>query len=346
MRVLAITLKHFRCFENKTITLEKPLTLIEGANGSGKTSLLEALTYACYLRSFRTRTPRELIAANQEAFSVKLTLECDEQVTITAGYSQTKRLVKVNDRPIVSYKHLIERYRVITITDEDITLVKGYPEGRRTFIDQAALLIKPEYARVLKNYTQVLEQRNALLASSQANNQGHMLIWNEKFNSLIETIRSIRTEIVQILEKRLDYFLATYFTVPFTVRFTYTPRLATQVLLSQEPYVRHTLYGAHLDEYSLEITSKHTTGSARSFASRGQQRLISLLLKIAQPALLDPQQCVFLLDDVISDLDEPTLAQFLKLVMSFKTQTIITSPLKNSILHDLCAPYGYERITL
>src|SRR5438128_12253648 len=115
--VISIYLKDFRCFEQTTIDLDCPIVLICGANGTGKTSLLEALYYGCYLRSFRTYLSRDLVALGKESFFVKFLIKNGSvnnylEHTIQIGFANNKRLVKVDNKTTVSYKDLLSYYRV------------------------------------------------------------------------------------------------------------------------------------------------------------------------------------------------------------------------------------------
>ncbi|HSW73657.1 MAG TPA: AAA family ATPase, partial [Candidatus Limnocylindria bacterium] len=135
MQLTQLYLKNFRCFADKTITFESPLVLIEGNNGSGKTSLLEALHYLCYLRSFRTHSPRDLLFFGHETFFIKALCEQSGTVAqnheIQVGFSHKKRLVKIDQRAVSSYKELMDYYRIVTLTEDDVVLIQGGPDVRR-----------------------------------------------------------------------------------------------------------------------------------------------------------------------------------------------------------------------
>src|SRR5579872_1217840 len=137
-----VVLKNFRCFKNYVLDLHERVILLEGANGVGKTSFLEALYYACYLRSFRSHSPKELVTFGQNGFFMQIEVannlynhEFFHDIQI--GFSQTKKLVKVDQKTISSYKELMRIYRVISLTEDDLELIKGSPQVRRTFMDQA-----------------------------------------------------------------------------------------------------------------------------------------------------------------------------------------------------------------
>jgi len=131
-------LQNLRCFSDKQIELDAQINLIEGLNGSGKTTIVEALYYLCYLRSFRTNLTQELISFDQDNFFIKANLvtASQNQETLQVGFSQTKRLVKLNGKNVKSFKELISNYRAVILTANDLNLIQGGPEFRRNFIDQ------------------------------------------------------------------------------------------------------------------------------------------------------------------------------------------------------------------
>ena len=104
--------------------------------------------YLCYLRSFRTHLPQELVQFGQDNFFIKARLEngnAADGYDLQVGFSNKKRLVKVNNKSIASYKELLDYYRIVTITEDDLGLIKDGPEERRLFIDQAIMLADPEF---------------------------------------------------------------------------------------------------------------------------------------------------------------------------------------------------------
>lgn len=144
LQLASLYLKDFRCFEQTTIDLDSKIVLICGANGTGKTSLLEALYYGCYLRSFRTHLSRDLVALGKDSFFVKFLIRDgveDNSVdhTIQIGFAHNKRLVKVDNKTAISYKDLLLYYRVVSLTEDDLKLIQDGPEERRAFLDQALL---------------------------------------------------------------------------------------------------------------------------------------------------------------------------------------------------------------
>ncbi len=357
MYIQSLRLDNFRCFSSIELNFTHPITLIEGRNGSGKTSLLEALYYACYLRSFRTRSPRELLAFGHTTFFIKTIVQgltdLDSLSEITIGFSERKRQVKVNGSSIETYKQLLELYRIMSITEDDLLLIKGAPTERRAFLDHGLILSNPSYASLLRRYYHILEQRNALLSHVTRYDPLAYDVWSQQLWEASFSIQALRKVFLEKLEQRTNELLGLFFaTAP--VLLTYESRrsslgnsydefvMLNPVLRNQEQLYKRSLFGAHLDDVSVTFHEKNS----RTYSSRGQQKLLVLLLKLAQPALLATGSVTLLLDDIITDLDESILQCLITLLCSFNTQIIFTSPLAQGTLGRHLAAHQHQRISL
>ncbi len=357
MYIRSFELKNFRCFKEASYTIESSLILLQGPNGSGKSSLLEALYYASYLRSSRTHLPKELIKLQADSFFIRLMVTGNEQAVheLTVGFSPPQRLVKIDQKKISSYKYLFNYYRTISIAEDELMLIKGSPELRRSFIDGALLLGNPEIAKTLSRYRAVLEQRNAFLKNGAFDPLSYK-VWTEQLLALSYNIFQERIKLLARLERHTNTLITTYLGDRYRLRCVYEPKYPldspTNFETFQQTYERletderrcgRTLFGVHLDDIILEFDDQH----ARSYASRGQQKLIVILLKVAQ--LLDLKDrsatAIFLLDDFMTDFDEEKISLIFPLLMSLKTQLFFTSPTKNSYLTDLIRGKG-QIITL
>ena len=349
MRILSLELKHFRCFAFYTVPIEGSFTVLVGDNGSGKSTVLEALHYACYLRSFRTAHAKELIALGQQAFFVKVVLAVrdTEQDTLEIGFSGNQRLLKINGKKVTSYKELLDSYRIITVTEDDLLLIKGGPEQRRAFIDAAVMLHEPTYIQLLKEHKAILAQRNSLLYAKRKPDTLSYEIWTEKLWLCASAIAQKRSNLLKQLEKEVKALTPLFFPQEQQVELTYLSKkdvdtsswelfLANLPLLAaQEERMGRSCFGAHVDDFSFIFKQ----ASLQRYASRGQQKLMVLLLKIAQFKLGVPT--IFLLDDFITDLDPEVLRKLLALLIRLKTQIIIATPqLEDSFLEKLapCNP--------
>ena len=166
MIIETVKLKNFRCFKEGYFELDPSCTVILGKNGSGKSSLLEALHYSCYLRSFRTHHNEELIFRDEkiEAGADHFFIEIAGEQKIKASFSLTGgKLVSYDSKKVQSYKELFSFHKVITVTSQDSELIQGAPEKRREFMNYALFLKKPDFFHYFQRYKNDLAQRNALL---------------------------------------------------------------------------------------------------------------------------------------------------------------------------------------
>lgn len=311
--------------------------VLEGANGIGKTSLLEALYYACYLRSFRTRTTKELISFGQNAFFMKLDVQDDSLSahTISIGFSPQKRLVKVDQQVASSYKDLMLYYKVLSVTEQDLLIVQGGPQERRTVLDQFLLLANPDYAYTMRAYRQLVDQRNALIAAPMVDKETYAIVTKQLWQRSHE-VQQVRMDFLVTLQQEVGTLQSSYLPHMPLIELLYMPKRelggsiddfnqANPDLYAQERRYRRTLFGSHLDDVGITFSGR----PARLFASRGQQKLIVLLIKMAQLRLLSAHghSGIFLLDDFMTDFDPDRASLLLDALSGLESQLIFTSPI-------------------
>lgn len=345
--ITALHVRNFRCFGAVTVSLDAPITIIQGINGSGKTSLAEALYYACYLRSFRTSHARELVHGDNDHFAIQLAGIDNTQVPwrISIGYHDGKRKVRINDTVVQSYKELLNAYRVVTGTADDVQLIAGGPEQRRLFMDQAVLLVEPTFGQTMRTYRRALQQRNAVLAYGAFNADTYAL-WTEQLWETARVIIDKRMQLLARIESHMNQLCIDYISPDVSVTLSYTEKnhalgsdrnaffhyVHTSIKNSERRY-RRTLWGPHLHDCTILFKKKQS----RIYASRGQQKLLALLLKLALlKEISDPVLVV--LDDFITDFDEEVTKRIITMLTNMPHQLVITTPrTHNTITHTLAS---------
>jgi len=357
MRVKQLTLKNFRCFSNLNVEFERPVTIISGDNGTGKTSILEAIHYMCYMRSFRASSPKDLISFDTNNFFVKVTFENDTSLhnELQIGFSQNKKIVKLNKNGINSFKDLMDFYRVITLTEDDLLLIKGGPDLRRAFLDQAILLLDYNFLEKVRKFKKVLSQRNTLLQEHVVHAESYDL-WTFQLWEKSRNVQLVRAHIIKNLEDVVNQVLDQIFKEKIYVSFEYKTKNIElngdynefidkiDKIKQQELRFRRSLFGAHLDDFIIKFQSK----KSKAYASRGQQKLVVLLLKIAQMAVLKKKRgpAVLLLDDFMTDFDEEKAALLANFLVSLDCQLIFTSPAKSGFFDGKLLKLGAFKIEL
>ncbi len=349
MRIASVRLRNFRCFSTLDLEFESPVVLIHGPNGSGKTSILEALHYACYLKSFKTHLPKDIVRSDTEGFGVGLSLVTQGLDNLQVQFNRKKKIVKLNEQGIRSYKELYDAYRVVTITEGDLLMIQGAPSVRRSFLDTMVLLIDPSHAALAQKYRVILNNRNALVSRGYADDESYMLWTNQLLQTSI-AMQKARIEAVMQLEVEAQMLIKDILPVsettglPLTIKYTYArPYRDIEGIISAEELIerypglkenelrqKRTLFGAHLDDFVVNYLGR----SCRTYSSRGQQKLVVFLLKLAQLQGMKARGStgtILLVDDFMTDFDATKSAALLPLMTKLSSQVIITSPLEGLV---------------
>ncbi len=354
MRITHVHIKNFRCFQSLELPFANNIILIEGINGTGKTSLLEALHYLCYLRSFRTHSPQELVQFGHDNFFIKARLQNkNDSYDLQVGFSNKKRLVKVNNKSIASYKELLDYYRIVTITEDDLRLIKEGPEERRLFIDQAIMLANPEFVNLSKRCKDIVDNRNALLKRG-ASAESYQL-WTEQLWQITQQITQARVEALDQLQCGVRELISRYFADEFTISLSYSSKKSlydsfeqfnqkhTNLYYDEQRFGR-SLFGAHLDDFMIQFKD----AKSKNYASRGQQKLIVLLLKVAQvrQLMIQKGEVILLLDDFMTDFDYKKAETLLAVLAELNVQLIFTIPTPEGFLQKALLEKGAAKLEL
>jgi DNA replication and repair protein RecF len=316
MRVTRIELRDFRNYESAEVDLGEGLTVVAGANGAGKTNLLEALYFGCTARSPRTSNERELVRRGGEGVArVVLDLVADDgEHRIEVGFEPgAAKHLRVDGSPVDSLSTVAVRPLVSVFLPERLELVKGAPASRRAHLDQVVAAIWPSRAETRTAYSRALAQRNALVARVRAGAAGPTALdaWDAELARHGIRLMQDRTEAVDGL-RPLFTELAASLGLPAEAELRYRPRsaaadaagLAAELAERREADLERgfTAHGPHRDELQLLLAG----ASLRAYGSQGQQRAALLALLFAERSLLAERRArppLMLLDDVMSELD-------------------------------------------
>jgi DNA replication and repair protein RecF len=327
----------FRLFVTAAFTPEpQGTTVITGPNGTGKTSVLEALVYLGSQRSFRGAPREALVRQGAERAIIRAELETDSSPTlveseiVTAGRSRTQ----VNRKTAQGREALHAAVPCTIFSPEDLAIVGGGPKVRRQLLDDALALVDASGARAADETERILRQRAALLRQSGGRISGDVAstldVWDQRLADAGTALALAREELVQALEgfvgpayARLAG-VADQVVVSLHYERSWSGDLLDALAAARTDDLRRavTTIGPHRDELVLAIDGRE----ARTHASQGEQRCLALALRIGVHQLVVARTDLvptLLLDDVFSELD-PARSRALVAELP-TTQSILTT---------------------
>lgn len=344
MECKRIQIKNFRNIEEAELSFDPGINLLVGKNAEGKTNLLEAIGFSAIGKSFRTQHEEDLIrfGADLSELSLDFSDSLREQNITVRMMPGRRRRIEHNKVKVTRLSDIVGVFRTVLFCPEHLSLVKEGPGERRNFLDVALSQLYPLYLKSLQRYNQILKQRNQLIRDQEKNPEtfsSTIELWSYQLAKEAAVIASYRQEYVRLANEKVK----TYFEEMTNGR--ELPELRYEGSSKAEDYsdraesektyfdllMSHhdreigagcTLYGIHKDDIAIDLNGKN----ARLFASQGQQRSLSLALKLSEgdlSAKVSGEIPVFLFDDVFSELDRGR-REYLSSKLSGK-QVIITT---------------------
>jgi DNA replication and repair protein RecF len=352
-----LSLTDFRSYLEADVTLGPGVTTFQGANGQGKTNLVEAAGYLATFGSHRVASDAPLIRQGADRAILRGLISAagrDSLLEIEINPGRANR-VRLNRAPAPRPRGVLGVLQCVLFAPEDVAVVKGDPDQRRRYLDDLLVAMRPRYAGVRADYERVLRQRTALLKSAKARGAvppGALEVWDDHLVTAGVQLTAGRLRLVGELR---PFVSACYSAVSGTERDTaLSYQMSAQpggadLDMDQEPdpdklaiTLREALaarrraeleravclVGPHRDELELRIGGL----PARGYASHGESWSLALALRLAAYQLLrsggeDP---VLMLDDVFAELDSGRRSRLAELVGDAE-QVLVTAAVPEDV---------------
>ncbi|WP_421735667.1 DNA replication/repair protein RecF [Cellulomonas sp.] len=382
MYVAHLSLTDFRSYAQVELPLEPGITALVGPNGQGKTNLVEALGYVATLGSHRVPTDAALVRAGttRAVVRAKVVRELEAgrprstlvEIEVTPGKANRAR---VNGGSPTRARDVLGILRTVLFAPEDLSLVKGDPDGRRRFLDDLLVQLTPRVAGTVADYDRVLRQRSALLKSAAVARRGAgadlrtLDVWDAKLAQTGAQIIVARRGLVRALAPHIERAYAQVSAGQGDAIVTYKASLdavletadetasvdlveaqlleAIGRLRSKEIERGVSLVGPHRDDLVLTLGGL----PAKGYASHGESWSFALALRLASYELLTrgdegvggdwgpDGEPVLILDDVFAELDARRRDRLAELVAPAR-QVLITA----AVAEDVPAPLAGARV--
>jgi DNA replication and repair protein RecF len=363
VRQLAVT--DFRSWEHAELEFEPGVAVLLGANGQGKTNLIEALSYLSTLGSHRVSTDAPLVRHGAQRAIVRTAVvhagrELTVELEIAPGRANRARL---NRCPVPRPREVLGVLRTVLFAPEDLALVRGDPAQRRRFLDDLLVLRAPRLAGVQADYDKVLRQRVALLKSAGATRRtgagaadlrtldvwdGHLArhgaeLLGARLDLLVEltpyVCAAYRAVAPESATAELDYRSSLGDALPVQETGKADVDLLEAALLAELARLRSAevergvcLVGPHRDDLELRLGGV----PAKGYASHGESWSFALALRLGSYQLLrcGGAEPVLLLDDVFAELDTHRRARLAEVALAAE-QVVVTAAVPADVPEEL-----------
>ncbi len=322
--IKTLRLHNVRSHINGEFSFSDSMNAIVGTNGSGKTTIIEALYILLSGTSFKSSLT-DVLCYGASQYKIDMTVS-SKRTTHSRSLSILEAESAIQKKWSVDGSHYarlptLQRMPVVLFEPDLARLISGGPERRRNYIDTLAAQLDTEVAHALNRFDRVLKQRNKLLKELRESHTNtptdDLFVWNTQLANLSETIVSARIALTRQLQKEIQTYyeqlggrqpvMLTYQSTICSDPSKYGSRMLQflESSLSRDIAFGHTTFGPHRDDLEVRLADQ----PAVQRASRGEVRTLVIALKLLETAILSGHfkntnmKPTLLLDDVLSELD-------------------------------------------
>jgi len=325
MLLRQLSLINYKNFESKQLMFDEKINCFVGANGIGKTNILDSIYHLSFGKSYFNPVSSQNIRHGSDFFVIDGTFKKGErkEKIVCSLKKNNKKIIKRNGKAYDRFADHIGLLPLVIISPADRDLIIEGSDTRRKFIDGVISQSDKTYLKNLINYNKVLSQRNALLKYFAANrtfNEDTLAVYNEQMYTYGTKIFKKRSS---FLEAFIPIFQEQYKSITDNteeVSLSYESKLRDNDLLSllnknldKDRALQYTSVGIHKDDLSFEISNY----PIKKFGSQGQQKSFLIALKFAQFHFMKSQSGttpILILDDIFDKLDEHRVSHIITLV--------------------------------
>lgn len=352
MTIQSLQTTDFRNLKSRPLQFDDSLNIVAGPNGSGKTSLLEAIYLLTSGRSFRTNKLDSIICRTSpgsgESFVLFGSILDRSRTLSTLGISentiglkkvrQANTQIKIDGASVQSAALLAKLCPVVLLEPGNLALLTGTTQSRRKYLDWSVFHVEHKFSKLWKEFRYCLKQRNALLrqakglrdvTGSKLANQ--FTVWNQQLERLANEIDSLRKTQFELIQGCFNQTISELLNEK-DIQLQYRPGWDTSVpfseamtrVFSNDTIKGHTSVGPHRMDVRITVQNKPVV----ELLSRGQLKLVSAALYLAQVRALKSstgKKSVVLLDDVSAELDAHNTERIFTTLRALQSQVICTT---------------------
>ena len=327
-----LKLHNFRCFSSSNIKLSSGINFFYGNNGSGKTSILEAIYMCSSGRSFKSSNIQSLISTNRNFFNIN-GYDSSRGFTLSITKEKTKAIsIKINNTKTTT-SNLIKEFPATAIHNNTFSFADASPDFRRKILDRSLFVSDESFSETWFGFYRCLKQRNSLLKTRDIKN---IDIWNKKVSEEAESLDCKRST---FFDQSLIEFNRLLSMLDKCKTTEYLKKIQIKFFPGWD--VSRNLYDILLENEQKDILRKTTTkgphkadiriligeNDAKQILSRGEQKILSILWCCAQHEVLRKAHNInatLIIDDIKSELDDDSFNIFINLLDFLNNQIIFS----------------------
>lgn len=330
MHLTSLRIRDLRCLQSVDLEPSEGINVLVGDNGTGKTSLLEAIYLLSRGRSFRHAPQSRLIRKDTETLSVYASImdEAGKSFSIGMTRDSDELRFKLSTDPEARLIHLVRALPVQLIDPGLHALFDEGPSQRRRFLDWGVFHVEHAFYPSWNRYRRALQQRNSILRGHGSDNE--VKAWDKDIVTATSHIHATRQRYVDELNKRLPKFLQRFHNTA-EIDIQYTPGWpkdmgyaeALQHGLARDRQLGYTMHGPH----RADLRIRWHGVKAEQRASRGEQKILICNLMLAQADLLAEQaqkRPVLLVDDLAAELGKQYRDSLIEVINELQLQSFLT----------------------
>ena len=330
MYIQDLTARHFRNYTELRLSFSPEINFIIGSNGVGKTNILEAISVASNIKSFRNIHDAEIMQWGEDSYFCAITALSGDDSSFEVGCARTdnsvKKKLKIDGKVITNAAEYYGRLLTVILSPNDLVIINGTPDLRRRFFDSVISKIDAKYFKTLIDFKKILASRNRILKESRSGMRDlcQLDAWDNLFSEKAGVLIARRRSFI---DQFTNIFRAHYADIGGGDKvpcIRYQPGVELEdaegiyrnlvKLRSKDHMLGMTSIGPQRDEYILEnedgVKFVH-------YASQGQRRTAAVALKIAECLLIEEEKgkkAVVLVDDIFSELDDGRRARVIDIL--------------------------------
>lgn len=320
MYVKNLKLTNLRIHTNLNYDISKE-TLFIGKNGSGKTTILEAVYILFGLKSFKKQPLSSVISFGKDFFKIESEIDDCSLISDAVCLFKNKRITTLNGEEIEDIADYMYNYPVACYTPDMLGILSKEQQDRRNFIDRFIFYHDKEYISDIKYYNRLLLQKQAEFSKDTVDFI-YLDVINEKLVFLSNKISNKRNKIIKEVNKNLKEIYSSLNFNMENVFINYSSNTSDTSLLNKEKFIKKSLFGIHRDKVEMCLDDK----TIEKFSSTGQKKTFILLCLYSFIKIIEENRKInilTLLDDFEAALDNQR-AEFLKSIFSNKRQVLYT----------------------